>query len=319
MIDSEIIFEFPTKISELEPFVSFESGQTAPTKLSDGAYAVGLALIDPKTTMAVSVGRQNQLSDGQRILYNNLNSELFELSQSPIDLMWSHKNNGQIFAVGLFYSNHNDKLNQIGESTQILRAGYRSGFLTLSGSFELINDVSATANKKLNIYDAASVSVLYEIDTLTLSGSIENFSAAQKNSGLDVSAIENQNISLAFSDRTDFNGSHFFYRIDVLIKNTKFKTLNQKEHENQIPMTLGIESEFSDWLVLRSSLKQTLLISQFESIPASENNTQAAFGAGFKFKNIILDGALSGLIGSAQTGALDGNQFLSQVGITASY
>ncbi len=215
LMDSEIIFDFPTKISEIESFLTIESGLMSPTNLSTGAFAASVIPIDSNTTVSASVGRQNNLAGPERVLLNTLNSENFELSQSPVDLTWAYKNTGQIYAVGLFYSGHNDKLNQATESTQVLRAGYRSGFFTLSASLGLINDVVTATNKKLNIYDAASISLLYEIDALTLSAAVDNFSADQKNSGIEVSTIENQNIELAFSDRTDLNKTQFFKKIST--------------------------------------------------------------------------------------------------------
>ena len=315
--DTEIIYLFPTKVSELDPFVAIESGTTNTVNTSQGAFASGLVQIDPQTTLAVSAGRQNNLTAAQRLMFNSLNTETFELSQNPVEILWSYKNKGQSYGFGLFYSHQNDKINQNNESTQILQAGYRSGFLTLSVALPLINQVESVAAKKLNIADSSSVAVLYEIDNLTLSALFESFTATQNNSGLDVSALEYQSIEAALSDRTDFDRNHFFYKIDIVIKNLKLKTTSIKRHENQLPLTLGIESEYSDWLILRSSLKQTILISQIENVPSAQNNTQAAFGLGFKFKNLILDGTFTGLVGSAQTGVLSGDQFLSEVAITS--
>jgi len=316
-LDSEIIFLYPTKVSELDPFVTIESGQTAATNISTEAFTAGLFHINAESSVAIAMGRKNDVSDTERILFNVLNSESFELSQNPIQAMWSYKNKGQIFSIGFFYSHHNDKLNQISESTQVLQGGYRSGFLTVSVTVPLLNQVEMGFAKKINFFDAGSVSALYQIDNLMLSLMFENFSAQQKNLGVEASAIEFQNIQAGLTDKTDFNQNHFFYRVDVMIKNIKYKNLGTKEHENQVPLTFGIESEFNEWLTLRSSLKQTVLVSQLENISAAQNNTQAAFGMGFKFKNLTLDGTFSGLMGSAQSGALSGNQFLSEVAITS--
>ena len=315
--DTENIFYFPSKVSETDPFLQIESGVTNATTLSDGVFASGLVTLNKDVNLAGSVGRQDQFVGRQRILFNSVTAQNFELSQNPIDFLWSYKNKGQIFSLGLFYSNHNDKLNQIGESTQIIQTGYRSGFLSFALNLPLVNDVTMAGQKKINFSDSVSASVLYEIESLILSGSIQYFTVVQKNSGTEVTAIDFQNFEFGFSDRTDLDKSHFFYRVDVLIQNIKYKTTHLKDHLNQVPLTMGIESEFNEWLVLRGSVKQTFLISQFETAPNSENNTQAALGAGFKFKNILLDSTFSGLIGSAQTGALNGNQFLSQVAITS--
>jgi hypothetical protein len=317
VIDTESLFQFPTRVSEINPFLSVESGQTAPANLSQGAFASGLVAVDTKTALAMSLGRQDNMASSQRIFYNQLFTESFDLSQSPINLIWSHKDKGQSFAFGLFYSNYNDKLTEATETTQTILLGYRTGFLSLSLTMGLLNTVQTAAAKYLNIYDAASFSALYEIDTLVLSASIENFTAQQKNVGIDQNAIEHQNIRLAFSDRTDLNQAFFFYRLDILINSTKYKALGNKERENQMPFTFGIESEYNNWLTLRSSIKQTMLISQFENKPATANNTQAAFGLGLKFNQMTLDGTLSGLIGSTQSGTLNGNQFLSEVALTS--
>jgi hypothetical protein len=318
-LDTETIFEFPTKISELDPFLTIDSGQTVNSNLKDGAFSSGMASIDAKSSVAVSLGRQNNLSSSQRVVFNGLASENFELSQNPIHILWSSKNKGQSWAFGLFHSAKNDKINQQTESTQMIQGGYRTGFLTLAMAIDLVNEVSAAANKKLSLTNSGSFSALYEIDNLTLSAVVQNFSASQKNTGILTNAFDSQEFQLAFSDRTDFDRNHFFYRIDILIKNLKYQITGLKERQNKLPMTLGLESDFSDWLVLRSSLQQTVLVNQFENQPAGENTTSAAFGAGFKFKNVIIDGTFSGLIGSAQSTALNPNNFLSQVAVTSQF
>lgn len=320
LYDTEMVFSLPTKASEFEPFITIESGQTSYLNFQQGAFASGLLQIDKLSSVVISLGRQNELAGTQRVLFNQLVGETFELSQNPIHLIWSTKNYGQSFAFGLFHSAKNDKLNQDFESTEVISGGYRIGFLTLAMAVGLVNEAQTTgAAKKININDSGTVSILYEIDNLALSGSIENFSAIQKNSGVEANSIEYQNFQMALSDRTDFDNNHFFYRVDLTIKNLRYRNTSLKDRQNQLPLTLGIESEFSDWLVLRSSIQQTLLINQSENQPAAVHTTQAAFGAGFKFRDLIVDGTFTGLLGPAQTGELSAQQFLSQVAITSKF
>ncbi len=316
LLDSELIFSLPSKASELDSFVTVESGQTTTLKTLETAYASGLVQYGP-SAFAIGIGRQDDLSSAQRETFNLLTTEFFELSQNPLNLIWSYKNKGTVYALGAFYSEKRDVLSRESESTQVIRGGYRSGFLTVSAAYQLKSEVVAALNKELSINNSGSVSVLYEVDNFAISGEAETFSSDQVNTGAHLNQISYQTLQMALSDRTEFDQNQFFYRIDLIIKNLEYKISSLKEHENQLPLTLGIESRQAEWLILRSSIQQTVFINQSENIPADVNSTQAAFGVGLRFKNLTLDGVLAGLIGSTQTGIVDANQFLSQVSLTA--
>lgn len=316
LLDSELIFSLPTKASELDSFLVLESGQTTSLKSLQAPYASGLIQYGP-SSFAVGLGRQDDLSSAQREKFNSLTTEFFELSQNPLSLIWSYKNKGSVYALGTFYSEKKDVLNSESESTQVLRGGYRSGFLTVSAAFQLKSEVVAALNKELSIKNSGSVSVLYEVDNFAISGEAETFSSDQMNTGSHLNQISYQTLQMALSDRTEFDQNQFFYRFDLIIKNLEYKISGLKEHQNQLPLTLGIESRQTEWLILRSSLQQTVFINQAENVPAESNSTQAAFGMGLRFKNLTLDGTLAGLIGPTQTGVIDTNQFLSQVSLTA--
>lgn len=324
--DTENIFLYPTKISEYDSFVSVESGATTATDLNTGAFAAGLIHLNSKrlaltseATVAFSLGRKNDTSDMARKYFNKVTTENFELSQNSAQVLWSYKYNGESFALGLFTSSKKDKINFESESTQAFNFGYRKGFLTFSATAPLVNEVVTATNKKLNFSDALTASVLYEIDTLVLSADMESFYAEQKNSGSVVNSIDQQSFRLSLSDTTDFEKNKLFYRVDLQVKNLKYRLTDTKIRENKLPLTFGLESDVNTWLVLRTSVQQAVLIHQTENLPAAENSTLAAFGAGFKFNNVILDGTFSDLIGSAQTGTLNGNQFLGQVALTATF
>ena len=324
--DTENIFLYPTKMSEYDSFLSVESGATTATDLSSGAFAAGLVHLNNKgmavfseATLGFSLGRKNDVSDSARKYFNKITTETFELSQNSAQILWSYKLNGETFGLGIFTSGKNDKVNLTSESTQVLNFGYRKGFITFSATAPLVNEVVTSTNKKLNFSDALTASVLYEIDTLVLSADVDNFYAEQKNSGNVVNSLEQQSFRLSLSETTHFEINKLFYRVDLQVKNLKYRLTDVKVRENKLPLTLGLESEVNTWLVLRTSIQQAVLIYQTENLPAAENSTLAAFGAGLKFKNIILDGTFSDLIGSAQTGSLSGNQFLGQVALTATF
>jgi hypothetical protein len=316
LLDAELIFSLPSKASELDSFVAIESGQTTSLKTLQTAYASGLVQYG-SSSFAVGLGRQDDLSSAQREKFNLLTTEFFELSQNPVSLIWSYKNKGTVYALSAFRSAKKDLLSHESESTEVIRGGYRSGFLTVSVAYQLKSEVIAALNKELSIKNSGSVSVLYEVDNFAISGEAETFSSDQMNTGSHLNQISYQILQMALSDRTEFDQNLFFYRFDLVIKNLEYQISGLKEHQNQLPLTLGIESRQTDWLILRSSIQQTVFINQSENVPVESNSTQAAFGLGFKFKNLTLDGTLAGLIGSAQAGVIDTNQFLSQVSLTA--
>ena len=94
LLDTELIYIYPTKSSELDPYLSIESGQTTYLNMSQSAFAAGMIRYD-KSTLSLTIGRQNELSGNQRSIFNQLTSEFFDLSQNPVSMIWSRKNQGK--------------------------------------------------------------------------------------------------------------------------------------------------------------------------------------------------------------------------------
>jgi hypothetical protein len=101
----------------------------------------------------------------------------------------------------------------------------------------------------------------------------------------------------------------------------------------------GIETKTSDWLIIRGSIQQTVLLAQSKDdaafptgegylagangatndFSAAPNNTTAAFGVSLTMNNVAIDGTFKGLVGSSPNQQIDADNFLSQVGLTYNY
>ncbi len=319
-LDTEQIFLFPTKLSELNPFITLESGKMTPLKIEEAAYAVGAFSVDQNSTVGLAIGRNSSLLGHQKEFYNQITTETFAPSQNPVHLLWSTKRQGDSFALKLFHSSFKNKVSQDGEDTFALGAGARIfGYMSLSADYGLYSRTVLAGTKILDINHAMSGSLMYEAEGLSLFLKGEAFQARQTNSAIEVNSIDYQQFELEFLDTSYVNDYLFFYQVNLIVSQLKYNYTNVRDRINQLPITLGIESRIKEWLKLRASIKQTAFLNKSEEISAAENVTQAAVGIGVLYDHLTVDGVLTGLTGKNASSQLNANDFLSQVSLTYNY
>jgi hypothetical protein len=106
------------------------------------------------------------------------------------------------------------------------------------------------------------------------------------------------------------------------INNVKIKDGNggaeSKTERQRIPLTIGMEMAANDWLALRASVTQKVLLDSTKTTVTDSHNpntTTVGAGAGITWKKLTLDGTLRGAIGGT-AGQLDGDDLLGNVGMT---
>jgi hypothetical protein len=94
---------------------------------------------------------------------------------------------------------------------------------------------------------------------------------------------------------------------------------SQKTESFYFPLTIGVESDATNWMVLRGSVSQNVLIAQTkagddktENYP---NSTTVAAGTGFKFNAFTVDATFAG----SSNGQINAVNFLSNVGMTYNF
>jgi len=91
-----------------------------------------------------------------------------------------------------------------------------------------------------------------------------------------------------------------------------------------LPLYIGIQYQMKDWLVLRSSISQNLILGSTKDERATApgnkrdtvaNNTKVTVGAGASWKQLTLDATFAG----STNGQVDGGNLLANAGLTFSF
>ncbi len=114
----------------------------------------------------------------------------------------------------------------------------------------------------------------------------------------------------------------FFVSPALSLSNAKIKDgnggLDSGNDSLSLPITIGMEMSANDWLTLRGSVSQAVLIAdstQTVTDKHHQNSTQVGAGAGVTWKKLTLDGTLRGAMDTGN-GQLDGNNLFANVGMT---
>ncbi len=248
--------------------------------------------------------------------------------QNPIELSYGMKAGDMAWGATLVYSNYKDKTaTDLKEDTAGIRAGMRMGALDADLRVGLSNNASSAAFGKFKGTLGLGARVGYAMDTVYLAAdaNLAGFKV-EDNTGKETAKVDNTTIGVSATNSHKKDGSEFFYGVGLNSVTSKNGTTDYKVTQLNLPVWMGLEVDAASWLVLRGSVKQTVLINDNKvetnaSTTAVDespglNNTVATVGAGLKFNKITLDGSLGALSGPAATQALNANNLLGQVGLT---
>jgi hypothetical protein len=170
---------------------------------------------------------------------------------------------------------------------------------TVGGSYVLSRDDKAFANLTVGGWDVTSSN-----------------NALKKESSVTAGTLGYAYYLIADSD------TKFYLSPALTMTNAKIKDgnngLDSGNDSLRLPLTIGMEMNANDWLTLRGSVSQSVLISdstQTVTDKHHENTTQVGAGAGVTWKKLTLDGTLRGAMDTGN-GQLDGNNLLANVGMT---
>ncbi len=132
--------------------------------------------------------------------------------------------------------------------------------------------------------------------------------------------------TLGFANVMDMDaGNRFFYSVAYEMTSTKTGTTSgateTKYDASALPLTVGIEADAASWLVLRGSVKQSMLLDSqktdtgagtAETDSHKYNNTTVAAGMGVKFNKFVVDGVL----GVTNTGTINSSNLATSASLT---
>ncbi|MEQ1722048.1 MAG: hypothetical protein ABL930_02665 [Pseudobdellovibrio sp.] len=336
LIDTQSVFKKPIDLIYLNPLVSFESGVTNATTLIDGAEGFVSYSLNDKTQLGFALGHQDEAIVTSRTFMNAIvGAATYEMSQNPVHFFYAIKDSLTSYSLGGFYSNKEDKLNGLTESSAGASFGLELGNWQFNTIYTLVNSVEAAAGKKFDGKGYSNSSVSYLLDE-----TLFRFSYLISDAKSYTNAVENEfhrieSVTLGLVDSNLKEDNTFFWSAEIISTAVKCKVnttayCNEVFTSTSLPFLLGIEARANDWITLRSSIKQIFLVSVIkdelgyptgstagatgarQDVTSTENSTVMTLGMGLNFNKVSIDGTFT----TNTTQVFNFNTFLSQVGVT---
>jgi len=340
LVDPQTIYGNPLDLMGMKNYISIESGSTGATGTTDNAEGSISYGLNDHSQLAVSLGHKDDAVMGVRTAINTQLGTTYIVPQNPIHLFYGYKTENAVYVGGVSYSNFNDKKNGAKESSSTVSLGGQWGELQVYTVTSLANTVE-TGTTKFEGGGYVTVGARYSLDTVTLG--LDAYSAKAKSttvaSGVEDASADYQALVLGLVDVRSKDGSDFFYGAQIVASKLKNRVTSNSMSRTSLPVWFGIEAKANEWLTLRGSILQTLIVSQTKDeegfaagdgyltgangavsdVSGGPNNTVVAMGVGLNFKNITIDGVLKGLTGTAATQEVNQTNFMSQVGLTYNF
>lgn len=345
LVDTQTEFSSPYHIFSLPDFVSLESGKTTSTSATDGAEGLVKFSINDSSKLLVAVGHKDETVQTQRKFLNSVGGFTYMTQQNPVEVIYGMKDgSGTIWAGGLYYSDYKDKVLDNKETSTGLRFSASHGDfkwkvnLGLTNKIEKHTNPAAATDGTLTSQPYTNVGLRYNVGAqhkFGLDYTMWNVKF-EDTTGTETQSHAYQNIKLQYVNTTQADGNDLFYGIGVDSIDLKNKIADKKLTRLALPVWFGIEHNATEMFTVRGSLKQTLWAQSKDDagyavgavdgafgaaseMAAEPNNTEVAVGLGWKFKQVIIDGTFSGLVGKTATQQVNSTSLLAQVGATYNF
>lgn len=334
--DEQQIFTNPLQLNYLEAFVSYESGAmgvSSTTTATSNAEALAGFVTKEGSHLAVSLGHQDSNVVFSRKFINDVSALNFNMTQNPLHLFYANTYEDTSYALSFQYSNYRNKITREGESTAGVGFGVELGAWQLNSQYILINSSETTVNR----FDGSGYltgSIQYATDTNNFYAIYYSMPAAAYNGTSVLESHSLQGLRLGFVDSNLRDGNDPFWGAEILTTGIECKVKTgmkcQKVARSVVlPVWFGVESQATPWMVLRGSVRQTVLFNQSKDdvgypLALFQNGTgvasnyvegpdsvQLALGMGLDFGKVKIDGTLQ----TATTTFLDLSRFLTQVSL----
>lgn len=252
-------------------------------------------------------------------------TENYLLENNPVELFFAKDKVGASF----YYSRDSlqSSAGDRGQNSVGARVGYAGekleGFLTL----EIKSDSQKTSIDKYKTefpsfhagaeYDLGGIYAFAEANMIRAEADIAT-PVVRRGADLNLATYQAGFVDRSFSNETTDIYYGLSAKYDLLTKHI-FKVYNLT-----LPVVIGVESSLAEWVSLRASLTQNVLLGysrdQTAAAPANKrntvaNNTTAALGAGFFVKGFQIDGVAE----AGTTGDLNASSLLGRASLTYSF
>lgn len=337
--DPQSVYQKPIDLIYIDNLVSVESGLTNATTLNNGAEVFVSHLLNDKAQIGLSLGHQDQAVVTTRSFMNSvLGAATYELAQNPVHMFYGVRDSLTSYVFGAFYSHKNDRLNALTESSAGLSAGVEWGNWQFNTVYTAVNAVEVAANQRFDGKGYWNSSVSYQLDDTLFRFSYLNTDAKSTTGNTENEFHRIETVILGLVDSNVKEDNNFFWGVEVVSTAAKCRIrasadCNKLYTNTTLPFLLGIEAQANDWLVLRSTVKQILLVGitkdevpypagtfnnttgAVQNVSAISNTTAVTLGAGIKFNKFTVDGTMT----TATNQTVNFTSLLSQVGISYQY
>lgn len=325
--DTQDVLTKPDAAASMGEFVTFEFGPTVDAttnaeggfvrKHGDAAWGAYFGHTSDSVTLYRSTAKAAPYSLGIGTAAQD----------NPINLFYATKTSEMSWGAGLFYTNSDLKAVNEKQNAMGLVGSMTMGALDANLSIGLGNTASKTTagtEVKLTGKTTAKLAVRYAMDSMYYYGDY-SMSGAKVETGSTTNADwERSALTLGVVNSHKKDAVDFFYGLSYVMTNMKDKgTADVKTDTSKLPVIVGIEADAANWLTLRASLTQNIIMGSTKTTTAgvgdANNNaddTVVAAGVGMKWNKFMWDGTLQSA--SSGTGAfgLDGSNFLARTSFT---
>lgn len=338
LVDEQFGYTNPMNFHFLGNMVSLETGLTASANTRDNAEGLISYGLENNSRLVFELGKNDDAVLAGRTLINSIvGAGTYVVPQNMVHLFYGSQVGDMVYYGGAYYSNENDKLSGAKESSSGLAFSMKTGNTIIFANYSLVNSAETAAAKKFTGDGNLKLAVRHKSGDMVYGADFINWTAKSATAGTENESFGNQAIFLrAVNTQKSENGSETFIGAQVVSNTVDCKThtsasCTSKFTRMYLPVWIGVEANAADWLTLRGSITQTVLLNNVKDevgLPAASgvsgatgavseyapgaNNTVVAAGAGLKFKAISVDGTLAG----ATTQNLNQTDLLAQLGMT---
>lgn len=340
--DAQGIYSNAMRTVQFSNIVLLESGLTTATSSTNNAEGAIFFNVGPTDKMVLSLGSNNDLvQSGRRFINSIVGANTYETPQNMVHVFYGSKEASVPYSVGLFYSNKDDKLNSLTESSSGFLASFKFGDIGVFGSYALVNSVEAAGNLKFDGGGAFKLAGRYSKNDIYYGLDFGTWVNKSSTAGAENEAYGNRSMSFRVVNSLKKDGNELFYGAGIMSNMIECKTrasasCTTKFTSLTFPIIIGTELNAADWLTFRGTITQSLPLDTIKDeigLPASAtsgiagangavtefsgqaNTTALALGTGIKFNKFTLDGSMT----TATTQALNTTTLLTQVGLTYNY
>jgi len=336
LVDEQYAYTNPMNLQFMGNLIAIESGLTAPTNNRNNAEGIISYALNDHSRLAVQLGKVDDSMSNQRIFINSrVGAGTYILPQNPLHIMYGAVIGDSILYTGITYSAKNDKVNDLMEGTSGLILSVKTGPTILFLNYSLTNKVEAAGAMAFKGDGNLKIAVRHKPANIMYGADFISWQAQSSISGsiTEDFTLQTAIVRAAYVEKSE--GTEIFYGAQLnatRVHCNKTVSVNCSSDFARISMPLytGIEILAQEWLVVRGSISQSVVIDRlqdeiglatssgvngatgvaadYESAP---NNTTMAAGLGLKAKSITVDGVLA----ASTTQNLNSLSFLTQLGL----